>query len=387
MRLKYDRDELYPKVWERPMLKVAEEYGVSDVALARVCRKLSVPLPGRGYWAKLAHGHAVQKRPPLPTLKEVPVIYRSEHSEQKLANASRSDDPEMAAIETQLKSGTFEPHPLDPDAQAHALIRKTASRLRGQSQKMSNEILVPREPGGLDVKVTAGALDRALNVMAQILTVLEQRGIKIEVLEQDVTAAFVDGQKICFGIAEPIRRVVTQNARVPNPSDKWDYDQVVTFEPSGTLALSIHNTTWSASGLRKKWGDTQRHPIEEVIPDFIAGLMRTAVVVRREEEARLRQEQERQRKEQERAELRVQIDEEEKKLKQFEEWLENWDKAEQMRRFIAVYAEKSLSWAPEKQQKYREWAEWAAKQADRLDPFVEDRPQSVLDRKHELRWY
>jgi hypothetical protein len=83
----------------------------------------------------------------------------------------------------------------------------------------------------------------------------------------------------------------------------------VTFEPPGTLALSIHNTTWSASGLRKKWGDTQRHPIEEIIPDFIAGLMRTAVVVRREEEARLRQEQERQRKEQERAELRVQIDE------------------------------------------------------------------------------
>jgi hypothetical protein len=57
MLLKYDREELYQKVWERPMLKVAEEYGVSSVALGKVCRKLAVPVPGRGHWAKLAHGH------------------------------------------------------------------------------------------------------------------------------------------------------------------------------------------------------------------------------------------------------------------------------------------------------------------------------------------
>ncbi len=53
----YDREELYRKVWEKPMLKVAEEYGVSSVALGKTCRKLSVPVPGRGHWAKLAHGH------------------------------------------------------------------------------------------------------------------------------------------------------------------------------------------------------------------------------------------------------------------------------------------------------------------------------------------
>jgi len=31
--LQYDREELYQQVWEKPMLKVAEEYGVSSVAL------------------------------------------------------------------------------------------------------------------------------------------------------------------------------------------------------------------------------------------------------------------------------------------------------------------------------------------------------------------
>ena len=42
-----------------------EQYTVSDVCLARVCRLLRVPLPGRGYWAKRAAGKTTKKRPPL----------------------------------------------------------------------------------------------------------------------------------------------------------------------------------------------------------------------------------------------------------------------------------------------------------------------------------
>ena len=64
----YDREELYRKVWEQPLLKVAEEYGVSAVAIGKTCRKLSVPVPGRGHWAKLAYGKEGIKMPPLPKL-------------------------------------------------------------------------------------------------------------------------------------------------------------------------------------------------------------------------------------------------------------------------------------------------------------------------------
>jgi hypothetical protein len=48
----WNREELYEKVWSEPVTKVAKGYGVSDVALAKACRKLKVPVPGRGYWAK-----------------------------------------------------------------------------------------------------------------------------------------------------------------------------------------------------------------------------------------------------------------------------------------------------------------------------------------------
>lgn len=45
----YTRDALYAKVWSKPVRDVAAEFGVSDVALAKACRKLNVPLLGRGY--------------------------------------------------------------------------------------------------------------------------------------------------------------------------------------------------------------------------------------------------------------------------------------------------------------------------------------------------
>src|SRR5665647_3869915 len=52
----YERDKLYEEVWAEPVMKVAERYGVSGVALAKTCRKLNVPLPPRGYWAKIKAG-------------------------------------------------------------------------------------------------------------------------------------------------------------------------------------------------------------------------------------------------------------------------------------------------------------------------------------------
>ncbi len=62
------REVLYEQVWSKPMTKLATEYGVSDVALAKICRRLDIPLPMRGYWNKLQLGKKVASRPPLLAL-------------------------------------------------------------------------------------------------------------------------------------------------------------------------------------------------------------------------------------------------------------------------------------------------------------------------------
>jgi len=51
-----DRETLYNEVWTEPVTVVAQRYGLSDVGLAKICRSLTIPLPSRGYWAKIKAG-------------------------------------------------------------------------------------------------------------------------------------------------------------------------------------------------------------------------------------------------------------------------------------------------------------------------------------------
>jgi len=66
MNQKVSRETLYDEVWVDPVTEVAKRYGLSDVGLAKLCRTMGIPLPARGYWAKLRTG-AKSGRTPLPT--------------------------------------------------------------------------------------------------------------------------------------------------------------------------------------------------------------------------------------------------------------------------------------------------------------------------------
>ncbi len=71
---KYSRETLYSEVWDQPMKILCLKYGISDVALAKVCKKLLVPLPGRGYWNKKSAGLKVRKRPELPLFNNQQIL-------------------------------------------------------------------------------------------------------------------------------------------------------------------------------------------------------------------------------------------------------------------------------------------------------------------------
>ncbi len=57
---KISREALYELIWSRPMWKVAPEFGISGAGLAKLCRRHGIPVPERGYWARLAHGKRVK---------------------------------------------------------------------------------------------------------------------------------------------------------------------------------------------------------------------------------------------------------------------------------------------------------------------------------------
>jgi AcrR family transcriptional regulator len=88
------RKELYQRVWSRSISVVAREMGLSNNALAKICNRLLVPYPTRGYWNKLSAGKRVA-RVPLPvaperqseqvTVSAVPAASRRERTRLPLA--------------------------------------------------------------------------------------------------------------------------------------------------------------------------------------------------------------------------------------------------------------------------------------------------------------
>ena len=71
-----DRRALYELVWSTPMAQLADQYAISDVGLAKLCKRLNVPRPGRGYWARVQAGNCDReprsRRRPIP-IASVPI--------------------------------------------------------------------------------------------------------------------------------------------------------------------------------------------------------------------------------------------------------------------------------------------------------------------------
>lgn len=64
--LALSREDLYELAWSKPLRELAKDFGISDVALAKRCRRLGIPVPGRGYWARVDAGQRPY-RPKLPS--------------------------------------------------------------------------------------------------------------------------------------------------------------------------------------------------------------------------------------------------------------------------------------------------------------------------------
>ncbi|MBK7227390.1 MAG: hypothetical protein IPH97_00620 [Ignavibacteriales bacterium] len=60
------RDDLYEKVWTKTNGGNYKEYEVSDKAIAKICDKLNVPVPGVGYWQKARSWRKIRKKKRLP---------------------------------------------------------------------------------------------------------------------------------------------------------------------------------------------------------------------------------------------------------------------------------------------------------------------------------
>lgn len=362
------REQLYSLVWEKPVRTLAQEFGISDVALAKRCRRLKIPLPGVGDWAKIQHGKEVE-RPPLPPLPEG--AERSTHftecPDNILTRSGGQSTP--APPRTQVLDKLTDPHPL---------IMHTRELLL-RTEPGADGIVRLSDPSALPVEVSPAERDRALRIMDALLRVFEARGygIRTGTGHKPELHIVIDEEPIPITLTEGVIETAGMNRSPPagrGIGRPYPSDPQKTERPSGTLTLHIETHLWS--GMRQNWSDGTKVPLERALSSFLTGLVKIVPEVRTH---RL-EAQERARRARERKKLIDAHQLEKDRLDEFNREVNAWCRANEMRAYIdavrRMIVDRDGGVAPGSIAE--EWLEWAERQADRQDPLVES-PPSILD--------
>jgi hypothetical protein len=265
---------------------------------------------------------------------------------------------------------------------SHPLVIQARSVLK--NARVNDRKILWSSDSSLDIRVSRDCTDRALRLMAILVSTIELEGFAVTIEnkrseKRAQTVARIYGQDIPFAVIEKVDRV-----EIASPPKGGLLERVltyggrpVTFAPSGKLSVEAL-TAWGDN--RRRWRDG-KSSLEDQIPAVVAGFIQLALEDRTVEQKRVAEERERQRRAEERAQLEGLIRAEQAKVRALRNAAANWSRAERIRAFISAARESATqhSQPVEPGTPFGEWVLWAERQADRLDPLKES-PVSIVDR-------
>ncbi|HWZ88996.1 MAG TPA: hypothetical protein VNW92_09100 [Polyangiaceae bacterium] len=354
-RITLTRDGLYHQVWKTPMSRLAAEFGISDVALAKICKKLDVPIPGRGYWARVTNGQKV-KQPKLPKARA------GARAEYTLAK----HEPRVATAAVEVPEVKIS----DSLVSAHAATRRLSAVLDGREpgHRKTNYLSGDSEA---TVRVSDGTKRRALLVLDALLKALEGRGHTIQLeVPRETWGIFnlsvkVGSETLKLYIAEP--QIRNDHQLTPKEqADQLRYGS--TFAPKYDLTqsgrLSLRARAYFA--IHRSWSDGATRRLEDILGKAVLGieeLGRAAAEYRAEihEASRQREIEERRRQ------SRTVLSHYEEALGcHLEQAVEDLRRADAIRELLRAVAATAVP--REKAEAVEAWIDWAARWADSIDP-------------------
>ena len=170
------REELYAQVWAEPMTKLAQRYGLSDRGLAKVCTRMGIPVPGRGYWARVQSGQ-------VPLQAKLPKIKARQKAVVNLNKRGHilEETKELQDVAGYIESEMYPENQITvPDALVDPLpvVEKTAKSLRAAGAD-DHGMVRPRAKRCLDIRVGKESIERAARIMDALLKALDVRGIEL----------------------------------------------------------------------------------------------------------------------------------------------------------------------------------------------------------------
>lgn len=383
------RKELYELVWETPTRHLCKRFGLSDVGLAKTCKRLDIPRPSYGYWAKKAAGGKV-KRIPLPPCddeRSQKIVFAPE--EPKTEKDDGFFDAEIRALyEQESQSEPIEvgetlrsPHPLV------ARTRQALSSAKPSQWSRDPGHLYPERHEGvhlLDIACSKATLPRALRIMDALLKGLEKRGYRFGKPAREYrhgTAAAGHGYEFVFRIREPTKRQIQQKKNI------WDsqYAYVLT----GELQLEIDYMMYRSTRVCR---DSVRKKVEDYVRELPCKMLLVIDEYRREEARRAEEERRRdeiRRQQQEEADRKARrekrLQERRERREQLFRTAEQWRRSQTLREFIEAVRATAAGRAGGKKlhPDTMRWLDWATKTANRADPIEQMKEDS--DKRKRLR--
>ncbi len=369
MARRFTRQAFHDLVWTKPMVQLAKEFAISDVALHKICRKHAIPTPPVGWWAKQAAGKAV-KRTPLSKVKNEAeiVIASADLTSTDAALAEVREKARILASSGEVRSA----------AAMHPVIRGTLAALR--KAKPSDHGLVSVE--GAEVircTVSPAAVDRLADFLPKLLGAAAVQGFEIEIADKG--ARFKSAEEtITVSIIETIDRTPhapteAELAKVAawerkrdtaRHRDSWsfilNYDRPRIPEwdyvPTGKIGLEFEQV-WTRSRVapRRAFRDGKTQTLEAMVSDIAVGLAVLAAAkaqVRLEQDARQRTWQTEQDRREQAARLAFI---EERRAKALDAILVDMESLDRLRRLIRVLREEQVDSTEPRVATFLAWAD------------------------------
>ncbi|PSJ55964.1 hypothetical protein [Pseudaminobacter soli (ex Li et al. 2025)] len=406
------RLELYKRVCDRPLSKVAPELGISGTVLAAICKRYQIPYPGSGYWTRKSLGLPAE----LPTLPE----------------ASDETIEIMPSVAKPRKKRTLEEGSVrkpKPDAKLrrparHPLLFGVEEHLRKTRDVKNGEFLRPYKRILPDLVSSETALLRALSTANDLYLALDEQGYRvhiaqaadnlhrIHVREQEVerkdrrygrdhsgsiwapdrpTVFYIDKVPIGLALTEMTERVTMrylngdyhrEDSSLIRSAKSWQLTHSWTTEqdmPCGRFRIVAYSpkkgVDWSVS-----WQETEQQLLGTLIPRIVETLRASKNNLRRLMDAEDAAEAKRKR-EREEEWARYERREDARKTaqaltdsrQQLAEIIERWGRAMTVERFFADAEERLKNTNDERRQRLEERLTLARAMMESVDPldFIE----------------
>lgn len=361
------REELYSAVWTTPMSRLAEGYGISGNGLAKVCDREDIPYPPRGYWAKHAVGKAPTQTPlpessnsrsitirptPLPQLPvELPPEVRRQVDEAR-ASASGLVVPERL---------------LRP----HAVIASWLAEHDEKKRQARNE----RDPWMRNLYRPSEFTEtdrRKHRILDALFKAIERQGGKVAQGDRGVLFAEVSGEKVEFQVREKLKQ---ERRPLTDDEKRWrsagDGGWKKELVPKGWLVFEIKTWQWP-NGLARQWLESERQPMESMLPDILATFLAAGPLLVQQRKDREAAERERQLAEARRYEEQRRRKRDANRWRRFREFAQDWRELAAVRDFLTkLRSMDAMSVTEIDGRSVEEWIVWAEEWLRRSDPTAD----------------